>query len=673
MSKRPINADDLYRIIDVEDVNVSPDERWIAWVQLTVDRLKNGYQRHIWLARADGSRPPVQLTRSGQDTQPRWSPDSQTLAFTSARGGKPQIHLIHLTEPGGEAYPITALPNGATSPSWSPDGTLLAFLSPLDASERAHEAESPPPPADRFEAQRRREAAERAEAERFDPMVVWRIPYRDGYGTTYMDERYRQIYVTPAAPDGKPQRLTDVDADHSAPVWTPDGQYILTSRPADPAADEPSRFDCLYRVRVADSLNERWTSDVYADRLPVVSPDGKWIAYIRTPHERQYTRVPLLAVIPTAGGAGRDLTLEMDRTAVDAKWSPDSQTVYFRAHSEGSTGIYRVSPDGGEIRKVYSHPGFIEVQSFDVGGQGGIAYAASTPEQPAEIFWLPAGADAPVKLTDVNRPLLDAVLVQPTYEARFANPGGETIQGWYIPPVGYEEGKRYPLIVYIHGGPRIMLNPASKVWHEWQFFAARGYAVFYCNAHGSDGYGYEFQRLSYGEPDFPDHMAGVDWMIERGIADPARLTVAGGSYGGYMTAWVVGHTDRFAAAVAERGVYNLVSQFGTSDFPIPTIHEFDKNPWEDPMLLWKYSPLAYAHQIRTPLLIIHSERDYRVAISEGEQLFAFVKLSGGTVQMVRFPREGHPLSRNGEPEHRVQRLMHIIGWFDRYCQPNADA
>ena len=321
---------------------------------------------------------------------------------------------------------------------------------------------------------------------------------------------------------------------------------------------------------------------------------------------------------------------------------------------------------------VAAPPGdFIEVQGYDIGGQGGLVYCASTTEKPAELFWRPAGATESVQLTQVNAPFLSEIIVQPTHEVRYESYDGSSVQGWYILPVGYEAGKRYPLIVNIHGGPRIMYNPASKMWHEWQHLAARGYIVFFCNAHGSDGYGQQYQLKSYGEVDLPDHMAGVDLLIEKGLVDEARMAVWGGSYGGYMTAWTVTHTDRFATAIAERGVYNLLSHYGTTDFPMPTPQEFDVNPWEDPMLMWRYSPLAYAHQIKTPLLLIHSENDYRVLISEAEQLFSFMRLSGSApVELLRFPREGHGLSRNGEPEHRIIRLEAILEWFDRYCKPD---
>jgi dipeptidyl aminopeptidase/acylaminoacyl peptidase len=670
-SKRPISVEDLLRIIDVEDPQLSPDGQWIAYVQRSIDTLENRYRTAIFVVPSSGGES-LQLTRSGADTQPRWSPDGTKLAFTSARGGKPQVYLIRMGMPGGEAYSLTGQPNGATSPVWSPDGTHIAFLSPLDGDERAKEdageIENEAPPKNKFEAQQHKEHAAHAEAKRYDPMIVERIPYRDGYGKTYLDGRFQQIYVI-AVEGGTAQRLTGLDANYSAPVWSPDGGSLISFRPRDPYADEPSRMDRLYRIDIANRSETVLSEEATADRAPAVSPDGLQIAYIRTPIELQYTRVPLLALMDS-NGAARDLTVEFDRTASDPAWSPDGAFVYFRGQSEGNTEVYRISPDNGAVEKVIGAPAgtFIEVQAYHVGKTGGIACVAATPDVPGELFYLAPGAAAPVKLTDVNRALLDEVIVQPTEEIRYPSYDGASVQGWYIPPVNAQAGTPAPLIIHIHGGPRIMANPASKMWHEWQYYAACGYGVFFCNAHSSDGYGQTFQRLAYGEPDFPDHMAGIDTLIARGVADPDRLLVTGGSYGGYMTAWVVGHTDRFKAAIAERGVYNLFSQYGTTDFPVPTEHEFDAKPWEVPMQVWERSPLAHAHKIKTPLMILHSENDYRCLISEAEQLFSYVRLAGDTpVQMVRFPREGHPLSRNGEPEHRIQRLNLMLGWFEKYC------
>ena len=670
--KRPVAIEDLLRIVDVEDPQISPDERWIAYIQRSIHRLENSYKTNLFIVSTQSDEAPIQLSFSGSDSQPRWSPDGRHIAFVSARSGKPQIYLLRIASPGGEAQALTSMSQGASQPRWSPDGQHIAFLSALDEAERAAEArgETPLPPADLLEARHRRERHADDEARRFDPMLVWRVPYRDGYGRTYMDGRYQQLYIVAAQPGASPRRLTDLDADFAAPCWTPDSQALLTWRPSEHLADEPSRFDSLYRIPVDGGPAQRLQDEPYAQRNPVISPDGSTIAYIRTPQDKLYTRVPLLAMMPAEGGPGTDLSLSADRSALDPRWAPDGQRILFRMHSEGSTALYEVNPQTHEISLVIAAEAgdFIEVQGYDISPLGGIAYTASTPERLAELFWHPAGASSPTQLTQVNQPLYDSLIVQPTTELRYTSHDDSSVQGWYILPPDYEAGKRYPLIVNIHGGPRIMYSPASKMWHEWQYLAGQGYIVFFCNAHGSDGYGQAYQAKSYGDVDMPDHMAGVDLLIERGFVDPDRMAVWGGSYGGYMTGWVITHTDRFAAAIAERGVYNLLSHYGTTDFPFPTPQEFDGEPWEKPMLLWDYSPLAHAHKITTPTLLIHSENDYRVLISEAEQLFSYIRLSGGTVQMLRFPREGHGLSRNGEPEHRIIRMQHIINWFDRYCK-----
>ncbi len=671
--KQRITADDLYRIISVEDPRISPDGRWIAYVQTAPDRMENGYKRNIWLVSTSGG-DPLQLTRSGKDTQPRWSPDSKTLAFTSTRDEKPQIYLLRMTEPGGEARALTALPNGAKDPAWSPDGTKIAFLAPMNADERGREdrREEDPKPLDKLDAKQRKERRDQDETKRFDPRVVQRLPYRTGI--SYLSDRFTQIYVMPIAEGlekdaARPRRLTDVDADHNPPQWTPDGEYLFTARMSDPKGDEPWRWSSLYSIRVSDGASEKLTDESYSSFSPLPSPDGQWVAFGRIPRERLSERIVRLAVMPVGGGEIRDLNLAFDRDLADIKWTPDAGGLLFGGQSEGTVEIYHVRLEDGEVEKVVA--GNMYIEQFDVQADAGIAFSASTPFNPSELFWQASSVDHAVQMTTVNQKLTDSVFVQETHELRWKAPSGEEIQGWYLLPVGYEEGKTYPLAFHIHGGPHVMWGPAMKsMWHEWQFHAARGYVVFYSNPRGAGGYGEAFQMAlhgNWGGVAYDDLMIGVDTLLKKGFVDPARMAVTGGSYGGYMAAWITAHTDRFCCASAQRGVYNLLGFSGTTDIPsfIPT--EFGIEPWEDPMQLWQHSPLAHAHRIKTPLLIIHSENDYRVPVSEGEQLFTYVRRSGGTVKLVRFPREGHELTRAGEPEHRTSHLLHITEWFDTYC------
>jgi dipeptidyl aminopeptidase/acylaminoacyl peptidase len=378
-----------------------------------------------------------------------------------------------------------------------------------------------------------------------------------------------------------------------------------------------------------------------------------------------------LALLPTTGGDPRDLTIAFDRE-VDSgsvRWASDSQALLFTAGSEGNREIYRVTIADANVEKMIG--GIFEATGIDLASDGSIAYAASTPTNPSELMWRPANATEAQQMTHVNANFLNEVIVQNIHELRFTSPSGQEIQGWYLLPVGYEAGKTYPLAFNIHGGPYAMWGPATQsMWHEWQVHAASGYAVFFCNPRGGDGYGEAFRmalHADWGDIAYADLMAGVDAVIEQGFVDPQRMVVTGGSYGGYMTAWIIGHSDRFTAAVAQRGVYNLMSFYGVTDIPLFLTDQYDATPIEDPTRLWQQSPLAYADHINTPLLIIHSENDFRVPISDGEQLFSAIKLRGGKVEFIRYPREGHELSRSGEPAHRASRLQHMLAWFDNYC------
>jgi dipeptidyl aminopeptidase/acylaminoacyl peptidase len=674
-TKRPITAEDLYQIVYIEDPRVSPGGAWIAYVHVTADKLENGYNRNIWLAPTGGGEL-VQLTRGGKDSQPRWSPAGDALAFISKRGGedaKPQIYVLRVAAPGGEARALTKLPNGASDPAWSPDGKQIAFLAPMNAAERAKEdaGEEDDPPADKLEKEQRKARKDHDETQRFDPRVIDRIPYREG--TAYRDDRFKQVYVIDVDDDAKPRRLTDIDADHDPPQWL-DGETLVTARSVHPDADQPRHWCSLFRINVSDGSAEQLTDESHMDAEPLPSPDGNWITFGRLLGAKAYLN-PRLAVIPAGGGEPVELTLAFDRVPQQVRWAADSSAIAFSTGDWGDVEIYTVAPTGGDVTKLVA--GTLEIQYFDLAADGGVAFAASSPLRPPELFWQPAGEDKADRLTEANCDLIDAVIVQPTHELRFTAPDGKEIQGWYILPVGYEEGKKYPLAFNVHGGPHAMWGPSARsMWHEWQLHAARGYAVFYCNPRGSDGYGEPFRSAvsgAWGTADMPDLMAGIDALLAKGFVDEARMAITGGSYGGFMAAWAIGHTDRFAAAVAQRGVYNMYSMYGTTDIPIFNAQELgDIAPWEDPAKYWEYSPLAYAHKITTPLLIIHSANDFRVPVSEGEQLFAFVRRNGGTARLVRYPRDGHELSRSGEPEHRVSRLTHMIEWFDKYCMPERE-
>lgn len=667
--KRPITAEDLNNIHYVQDPQFSPDGQTVAFVKVTPDAKDKSYKRNIWLytLETDDS---IQLTRGNKDGQPRWSPDGTQLAFVSKRGDKPQIYLLPTAGIGGEARALTSMENGAQNPDWSPDGTQIAFLSPLNTEERANENsdDATEPPTDKLEEKHRKERKAEDEKNSWDPRSMWRIPYRRG--TAYVDERYNQIYTITIDEsledeDAKPRRLTDVNADHAQPFWSADGTKIYTSRTFTPEDDEPWRTNNVYTVNVETQESKRWVDDEHNVFLPTPSPDGKWIACGRT--LIGITDVPMRFVVMSSDGSETRIVNEpLDREVVDWAWSPDNKLA-FAVATEGTTLPYLYDPISDTSEQL--HDGIYDIEQLDIGNSGMLAMTVTTPKNPQELYTLTI-EDGLQEVTVFNHKWLDEVIVQDVHEFRFQSPHGE-VQGWYIHPVGYENGKQYPLALNIHGGPHATWGYCTKtMWHEWQFHAAEGYAVFYCNPHGSGGYGDDFMtklHSAWGPVAYDDIMAGVDAFLELGIADENRMVVTGGSYGGYMTAWIIGHTDRFKSAVSQRGVYNLNSFYGTTDIPIFISHEFDVTPWEDHEKLWDHSPLKYAPNVKTPLLLIHSENDFRVPIEQSEQLFAWIRRATDTpVHMLRYPREGHELSRSGEPDHRVHRLSEMVDWFNKY-------
>ncbi len=677
----PFTVEDLYELAWLEDVRVSPDSRHIAFVKVSVDRTSNGYRRAIYLAPTGGGSP-RRLTRgSKQDWQPRWSPDSKSLAFVSTRDDeRGQLYRISLA--GGEAQQLTALPNGASDPAWSPDGAHLACLSLVNEEERRREdrGEAPPAPTSSWEARRAREQRQHDEERRNDPRVITRLPYRSG--TSFFDDRRRHIYLLDLPEDDvemppPARRLTDGDLHYGPPAWMPDGQSLLTTATRDPEADSLFAYYDVLRIPVAGGKPTTLTSAGFSYFDPQPSPDGRMIAFRRLSEERLLAEGSRVAVIPAEGGEIIDLTAHTDLNVELFRWHPGGQGVLFCAGWHGDAHIYGIGlPGTPTYRRGETLVGGRRIVSeFDVGPDGTLAFIAGDLQNPCDLYLrTPAGEER--RVTAINQALLAQRQIAPIEELRFAAPDGEEVQGWVLYPPGFDPkqapARQLPLVVHIHGGPHIMWGPGFRsMWHEWQVGAGAGYIVFFCNPRGSDGYGEQWRdaiRGRWGEADGPDILAGVAALVARGQIDPRRIAVTGGSYGGYMTAWLLGHTDQFACGVAARGVYNLISHHSTSDAHELIEIEFNGYPWELAEELWDHSPLAHAHKINTPLLLLHSELDYRVPISEAEQLFAFLRRQKKVVELVRYPREGHELTRAGEPDHRADHMRRTIAWLDRFCR-----
>ena len=672
---RLITAQDLYQINVLEDPqwNSAGDE--VAYVQLQPDKAKNSYSRSIWRWREEWETP-RQFTNSGKmDFMPRYSPDGERFAFVSSRNGKPQVFIIRTD--GGEAQQFTKMPNGVTTFSWSPDGKMIAFLSPLHAEERRLEKQGKfptPPPKDELEGKVRKVEQEHEEESRVDPRVYRGLPFKTG--TNFVEDRYMHIFVVEVDdPEANPRRLTDGNADFSQPRWSPNGRFLWSTSTRRPTQDRFSKSD-IVRISVRDGTLTRMRRPDHFGMSPKPSPDGMMVAATTVLEKSGFGSLTRLTVFRTNGTGWRDLNLEMDRSVgayvyqPQFYWAADSQGLYCILDDHGYSKVYYVNLESGEFSPVCGG-GQELIQTLTVNQRDELAFVARTAAHPPEVYRCREGGMLE-PITHLHDEWLEEVKVSSAEEIRYLAPDGQEIQGWVIKPPDFDPKKKWPLAVNIHGGPHVMWSPASHaMWLEWQLHAARGYVVFYCNPRGSDGYGEQFRSAihnNWGEADMDDILSGVDAVVAQGFVEESRMAVTGGSYGGFMTMWVIGHDQRFAAAVSQRGVYNLMSFYGTTDVPILIEREFEVMAFDDPEKMWKYSPFAYVRQMRTPLLLIHSEHDYRVPIADAEQVFTALKRLRRTVEFVRYPRDGHELSRSGEPKHRIDRLERMVAWFDKYCK-----
>ena len=697
--RRSITEKDIFQFNWIGDPQISPDGSRVAFVKVTVDEKKTGYDTAIWVVPMTGDEPPRRMTDGKHDSAPRWSPDGKWLAFVRtpemsgppmphAHPPSPQIYLLPLG--GGEAWKVTDLPRGAGGPVWSPDSKRIAFTSTTNPEDLA-KARKKQQKSNAGE-EKPKSAGEAEPEHESDVHVITRSIYRLN-GVGYLDPKHPQHIWVAAVPQSSeekitPKQLTSGKFQENNIIWSGDSShiYFASTRVEDPSYELP-RTEIFSVPAAGGDAQPVLTINMGARELSL-SPDGKRLAFcaaVNAQPAQSYTEPDLWVADFAANARPRNLTEKFDYDVCSGMLG-DQETP--RA-SGGNTVVW--ARDGKSLFAVTAEHGRANLMQFDVatgkitpvtkGDQAVANFRAtedtakfvvlvSTPLNIGDLFLVDRAGGEPRQLTHINDKLFSQLNLTQPEEIWYSSFDGKKIQGWLQKPPDFDPHKKYPLILNIHGGPH-----AAYGWvfdHEIQWMAAKGYVVLYPNPRGSTSYGQGFGNIiqyRYPGDDFRDLMAGVDDVLKRGYVDPKKLGVTGGSGGGLMTDWVVGHTDRFAAAVAQRDIASWAAWWYAADFTLFHPSWFKAPPFQNPQEYVDLSPITYIQNVHTPLMLILGEADYRTPpAAGGEEMFRALKFLRRPVIMVRFPGESHELSRSGQPWHRVERLEHIVGWFDKYLQ-----
>ncbi len=678
---RPITETDLYAFQWAANPQISPDGSKIVYTLVKVNTKHDNYETALWLVNTPAAAKdttPRPLTHGPHDSTPRWSPDGKTLAFlrVTEKDGKPeppQIYLLPIGE-GGEARPLTELPKGASNPVWSPDGRSIAFNSTTLPKDFEKKKDDTPPES--------------------DVHVITLAQYRFN-GEGYLDPQ-RQLHIwtvsVPAAgtPLEKAKQLTTGEFDEDEITWARDNSkiYFTSDRVKEPYYEPP--IGVIYEINTTGGdIREvvRLNGGIHGGLS--LSPDGRRLAFIAALSagngvtQRSYSEPDLFVTSVEPGSKPKNLTADYDFDIGDSVggdqapprggsantpfWSPDGRSIFVKSAEEGRVNIKRIDSESGKLAAVTK--GDHAVLSYSATTDAAkIALLVSTPTNIGDIFIADSSSGQLQQLTHVNAQLFSQFNLTQPEMIWYKSFDGKRIQAWVQKPPNFEPGKKYPLILDIHGGPHSAYGYVFD--HEFQWMAAKGYIVLYPNPRGSTSYGQDFANIiqyAYPGDDFKDLMAGVDEVIARGWVDPAKLGVTGGSGGGVLTNWTVGHTDRFKAAVSQRSIADWSAFWYSADFTLFTPFWFRGAPWEQEADFKHRSPITYIQNVHTPLMLIEGESDYRTPPGAGgEQMFRALKYLKRPVVMVRFPGETHELSRSGKPVHRVERLEHIVAWFDKY-------
>jgi dipeptidyl aminopeptidase/acylaminoacyl peptidase len=648
---RLVTIDDYFQIRDVGQPEISPDGQWVAYTVRTKMLKEDKNETRIWMVSTHGGGEPLPMTAEGVTSgHPRWSPDGKYLAFTSSRnGGKSQVWLLNRL--GGEAVKLTDVTQGVNDFEWSPDSSRLVLTIQDPKPEEA-------------EAEKDKDKPAPAKPKTQPPYVIDRLQFKEDT-VGYLDNRRTHLYVFNVEKKSVTQ-ITSGNFDDAQPVWSPDGkQLAFTSNRTMP--DPDASRDTNIWVVAADNTDKgahltQITTNPGADSQPAWSPDGKWIAYVTQLDVHLFWYATQhLAIASSNGGDAKVLTQTFDRSVRRPRFSADGNSIFFVAVDDGTQNLCRVAVTGGEVSRVIG--GRLTVGTFSLGKDGAIAAQIGTTDRPDEIF-LQNGSDL-TRLTKTNDALISQLRLAKVEYVHFKSKDGTAVAGYLYKPVEFDASKKVPTLLNPHGGP--VSEYEASFNHLAQLYAANGYAVLLPNPRGSSGYGEKFCAAIYadwGNKDFQDDMAIVDYAIEQGIADPDKLGVGGWSYGGISTDFIIGQTTRFKGAISGAGVALVTSFYGHDHYQRDYETELGY-PWEHQALWDKISPFYRVKNITTPTLFMGGEIDANVPILGGEQMYQAMKALGRATELVVYPGEYHGFT---VPSHIKDRVERYLAWYAHYVK-----
>jgi dipeptidyl aminopeptidase/acylaminoacyl peptidase len=665
---RAITVDDVFEIRGVGDPQIAEDGKWVAYTVSTASLKEDKTETRIWMTPASGGDPVVMTAEEVSSSHPRWSPDGKFLAFLSKRGeGKGQVWLLNRM--GGEAQKLTDTVQDVEDFVWSPDSQRLVLIlqdpTPEELDEAKAKEKDKPGSGDKD----KDKGAKPKKPKTAPPFVIDRYRFKtDTVG--YLDRRRTHLYVFDVASKAVVQ-ITSGDFDDEQPAWSPDGK-LLAFRSNRSTPDPDRTYDTNIWVVSADNTDKgahltQVTTNPGSDGSPAWSPDGKWITYVTQLDPKLLVYATHhIAVSPATGGEAKVLTLAFDRSSRSPRFSPDGQFIYFIADDDGTEDLFRIPAAGGEITRAIS--GHVVVSNYTIAKSGDLATQITSMDRPAEIFTTTTSGGPLTRITHVNDVFMAKIRVITPEYVKFKSKDGTMVAGYLYKPLDYVAGKKYPTLLIPHGGP--VSAYYGEFFHFWQLLAANGYVVLEPNPRGSSGYGQDFCKAifaDWGNKDYQDDIAMVDYAVAQGVADPDKLGVGGWSYGGISTDFIIAQTTRFKAAITGAGSAFFASLYGHDQYILDYDMELG-HPWENRAAWDKISPFYRVANITTPTLFMGGDVDWNVPIIGGEQMYEALKSLGRETELVVYPGEFHGFKT---PSHIKDRLERNLSWYAHYVKADG--